>query len=87
MCIANLNNGSAVDALYPSCEQYMGEMASLKENSKCTMKDFETTCDNIRNIFTSELQVEYCQGIVKANDEFWEKNKKHFGWCNLKGGS
>jgi hypothetical protein len=79
-----LNSGKAVDALYPRCEDYVAAMANLiPDANHCTARDFEHACESVRDNFSLELQREYCEGIVKANNDFWEKNHDSFNLSSL----
>ena len=84
-CIAHLSSGEAVDALYPRCEEYVAAMAYLSPDAKhCTPMDFKDACESVRDNFSLELQREYCEGIVHANNNFWKKNHGSFNFSALK---
>ena len=68
-CIKTIS--SKTDPFYDSCDQYATSLCVISDIN-CTNKGIKGFCEHIETNVTSKDKREYCQSLIKTNDEFWK---------------
>ena len=71
-CVNVMASSEKTDILYDTCEQYATSMCSSRQ-LKCTPAHIDQFCSSIRKNDSSASVTEYCETIVKANDDYFQK--------------
>ena len=71
-CVNVMAPSQKTDIMYDSCEQYATSICSARDLN-CTPAHIEQFCAVVRKSSTAAGATEYCESIVKANDDFFLK--------------